>query len=235
MAGNTRLHCCVIDGVFSAEDEALRFDQTILTPEPIAKVQAEVGERVLRLSKRRALLSPEDVEAMRAWGHEGGFSLNADVTVAAWDRTGLERLLRYCARPIFASERLQWIEKDERLVYRLPKPMPGGQTVLYLTPLKFLDKLAMLIPSPAVTAYAGVPMGNEVVSADQAPVADEDRSEPGSKTPFYAASVGATLIARIYEVWMKYFPVFHTACSFQLPKSVPDGFVPWFALNAVAN
>ena len=85
---------------------------------------------------------------MRQWGHEGGFSLNADVTVAAWDRAGLECLLRYCARPIFASERLQWIEKDQRLVYRLPKPRPDGQTILYLTPLEFLDKLAVLIPPP---------------------------------------------------------------------------------------
>ena len=67
--------------------------------------------------------------------------------MAAW-RTGLERLFRYCAWPIFASERMLWIEKDQRLVYRLPKPRPDGQTVLYLTPLEFLDKLAVLIPSP---------------------------------------------------------------------------------------
>ena len=229
--GNIHFHCCVIDGVFSAEDEALRFDQAILTHEAIAKVQAEVRERVLRLFKRRALLSPEDVDTMRQWGHEGGFSLNADVTVAAWDRAGLERLLRYCARPIFASERLQWIEKDQRLVYRLPKPMPGGQTVLYLTPLEFLDKLAVLIPPPrrhrhryhgvlapnaplrqAVTAYAGLPMNAEVPAAVQAPVADEDLSEPGSKPPFYATSLWAMLIARIYEV----FPLVCPQCGGEL-------------------
>jgi len=153
---------------------------------------------------------------MRQWEHEGGFSLNADVTVAAH---GLERLLRYCARPIFASERLQWIEKDQRLVYRLPKPKSDGQTVLYLTPMAFLDKLAVLIPPPrkhrhryhgvlvpnaplrqALTAYARMPMGDEAVSADQAPVTNEDRSETGSKTPFYAASLWAMLIARIYLI-----------------------------------
>lgn len=105
--GNIHFHCCIIDGLFSAEDEVLRFDEAAITREAIAKVQAEVRERVLRLFKRRSLLSPEDVEAMRHWAHEGGFSLNADVTVAAWDRAGLERLFRYCARPIFASERLQ--------------------------------------------------------------------------------------------------------------------------------
>ena len=34
----------------------------------------------------------------------GGFSLDAGVRIAATDRKGLERLLRYGARPIFASE-----------------------------------------------------------------------------------------------------------------------------------
>jgi hypothetical protein len=92
---------------------------------------------VLRLFNRRKLLWPEDVNLMRQWEHEGGFSLNADVTVAALDCAGLERLLRNCARPIFASERLQWIEKDQRLFYRLPKPRPDGQTVLYNTPMEF--------------------------------------------------------------------------------------------------
>jgi hypothetical protein len=93
--------------VFSSEGEAVRFDEAVINAEAIVKVQAEVRERVLRLVKRRGLLSLEAADAMRAWGHEGGFSLNADVTVAARDRAGLERLLRYCARPVFASERLQ--------------------------------------------------------------------------------------------------------------------------------
>jgi hypothetical protein len=113
---NDHFHCCVIDGVFSAEDETLRFDEAVITPEAIAQVQADVRERVLRLLKRRKQLSPEDMDMMRQWAHEGGFSLNADVTVAARDCAGLERLHRYCARPIFTSEQLQWIEKDQRLV-----------------------------------------------------------------------------------------------------------------------
>ena len=81
--GNIHFHCCVIDGVFSIENEAVQFDEASITAEAIAKVQALVRERVLRLFKRRELLSPETVDAMREWGHEGGFSLNADVTVAA--------------------------------------------------------------------------------------------------------------------------------------------------------
>ena len=94
-------------------------------------------------------------------GYPADLSLNADVTVAARDRAGLERLLRYCARPIFASERLQWIEKDQRLVYRLPKPRPDGQTVLYLTPMEFLDKLVVLIPLPGASASLSWRFGTE--------------------------------------------------------------------------
>jgi hypothetical protein len=60
-------------------------------------------------------------------------SFDASVRIVADDRRGLERLLRYCARPLFAQERLAWAgEHHDRLVYRLPKPMPGGRAILYL-------------------------------------------------------------------------------------------------------
>jgi len=70
------------------------------------------------------------------------------VCVPSWDRAGLERLLRYCARPVFASERLAGLEPDQRLVYHLPKPDPDGKAALTLTPLEFLDRLAALVPPP---------------------------------------------------------------------------------------
>ena len=72
--GNIHFHCCIIDGVFSAKDEAVQFDEAALTTEVITGVQAQVRERILRLFKRRELLSPEVVEAMREWGHAGGCS-----------------------------------------------------------------------------------------------------------------------------------------------------------------
>jgi len=39
---------------------------------------------------------------MARWEHGGGFSVDASVRIAAADRAGRERLLRYCARPPFA-------------------------------------------------------------------------------------------------------------------------------------
>ncbi|MGH8065309.1 MAG: transposase [Candidatus Entotheonellia bacterium] len=81
---------------------------------------------VLRLFQRRGRLVPEAANEMLQWSHGGGFSLNAEVRIEAHDRQGLERLLRYCARPIFASDRLSWAKPGERLIYSLPKPRPDG-------------------------------------------------------------------------------------------------------------
>ena len=74
----------------------------------LERMHALVRQRVLGLFERRGLLSRETVAVMQGWGHSGGFSVHAGVRVAAQDRAGRERLLRYCARPMFAGERLVW-------------------------------------------------------------------------------------------------------------------------------
>mgnify|MGYP000500061739 CR=1 FL=1 len=78
---------------------------------------------------------------MLAWQHGGGFSLDASVRIAADDRDGLERLLRYCARPPFALERLELID-EQQVIYRLPRTQRDGTTALSLTPLELIDQLA---------------------------------------------------------------------------------------------
>ena len=52
---------------------------------------------------------------MANWGHNSGYSADARVRIEAKDRARLERLLRYCARPVFASERLSWAREGECL------------------------------------------------------------------------------------------------------------------------
>ena len=64
---------------------------------------------------RHGLLDPDDARGMLAWA-SSGFSLDASVRIAGHDRAGLERLLRYCARPPFALERIEQIN-EERIVY----------------------------------------------------------------------------------------------------------------------
>ena len=84
---------------------------------------------------------------MAAWEHGGGFSIDAAVRIERHDRNGLQRLLRYCARPALALQRLRQID-PEHLVYASVKPGPGGSVSLLLTPLELLDRLAALIPPP---------------------------------------------------------------------------------------
>ena len=86
---------------------------------------------------------------MAGWHHGGGFSLDASVRIDGADRAGLERLLRYCARPPFALERLEQVRHDQ-LVYHFPKPQPDGSTQLRLTPLELIERLAALIPPPRI-------------------------------------------------------------------------------------
>jgi hypothetical protein len=140
----------VIDGVFepgSEGGEAVRFREAALTAEDIQWGQARVRQRVLRWFAARGYLDKDDVKEMAAWSSGGGFSLDAAVRIEGHDRAGLERLLRYCARPPFALERLERIDA-QRLLYRLPKPRPDGCTVVTLTPLELIQRLAALIPSP---------------------------------------------------------------------------------------
>ena len=95
-------------GVFSAQDEGVQFHEArLLCPADIAAVQRAARTRVLRPFVWRGLIPPEAAAEMRQWHHEGGFSLDAAVRIEATDRKGLEPLLRYCARPIYAGERLE--------------------------------------------------------------------------------------------------------------------------------
>jgi hypothetical protein len=143
-------HCCVIDGVFEPgqeDEEGVRFREAVLTDADVQWVQARTRERVLRWFVRQGYLDKDDAREMAEWNNGGGFSVDASVRIEADDRAGLERLLRYCARPPFALERLEAIDA-QRLIYRLPKPGPDGRAELILSPLELIQRLAALIPPP---------------------------------------------------------------------------------------
>jgi hypothetical protein len=144
-------HCCVLDGVFEPlAAGGVQFRQAsalALAPEAVAAIEAQVRRRVLRWFSRHGLLDPDDARDMLTWDNSG-FSLDASVCIAGHDRAELERLLRDCARPPFALERIEQVN-DERTVYRLPKLQRDGRTALSLTPLKFIDHLAALPPAAA--------------------------------------------------------------------------------------
>ncbi len=86
-----------------------------------------------------------------------GYSVHANVALAAWDRRDLERLLRYMARPPLAVDRLS-LDEQGRVVYPLKKRRKDGAGVLVLDPLDLLARLAALLPPPKMhgLTYAGI-------------------------------------------------------------------------------
>ncbi len=117
----------VLDGVFASTPAGgvVFHAATGIDAPAIAAVQAKVRRGLLQSFVRRGLLESDDAHNMAQWAHDGGFSVDAEVRIEAADRPGRERLLRYCARPPFALERLQ--QRDaEHLLYQASKPGPGG-------------------------------------------------------------------------------------------------------------
>jgi hypothetical protein len=119
---HVHFHVCVVDGVFEevagegdADDEAhaqARSTSFIFHPatgvdaDAVDEAQASLRRRILRAFVGRGLLEGFEAKEMLAYRHSG-FSVDTSVCIAAQDRAGLERLLRYCARPPFAMERLR--------------------------------------------------------------------------------------------------------------------------------
>ena len=76
-----------------------------------------------------------------------GFSLHGNVAIHAEDRSRLERLFRYAARPPLSMDRLEALP-DGRLRYWFKTPWRDGTTHAIFEPLQFLEKLAALVPTP---------------------------------------------------------------------------------------
>jgi hypothetical protein len=222
---HTHFHCVVVDGVFQPiakiGDTADTDDTsdaitgvnfhaaTNLDTAAIAQVQTQIRQRILRAFVRRGLIDKGDRAEMMCWEHGGGFSLEASVRIRDTDRAGLERLLRYCARPPFALEHLHTLDA-EHLLYHNPKPRSDSPRELVLTPLELIDKIAALIPLPRAHRhrYYGVlapnsPMRAAVTAMAPMPVVVQPLAvaTTADAPPHRAAShyLWAMLLARIYE------------------------------------
>ena len=132
--GHVHFHVCVVDGVFEevavagegdadaasqASPPGIVFHPTSAIDEAaVAQVQTDLRRRILRAFVGRGLIEKVDAKEMLGYQHSG-FSVDAGVCIDAHDRAALERLLRYCARPPFAMDRLR--KEGADLVYRCAK------------------------------------------------------------------------------------------------------------------
>ncbi len=156
---------------------------------------------------------------MASSDHGRGCSLDASVRIEGPDRAGVERLLRYCARPPFALERLEQVA-DNQLAYRFAKPLPDGRTELRLTRLELIDRLAALVPPHACTATAITASWHATPRYGRSSPhwhASPQRPRPRpplrhtSPLPSPARYVWALLLARIYEIFSSVI----TCCAHQ--------------------
>jgi len=226
---HTHFHVCVIDGVFEPDAQgAVRFyavDE--LDADDAEAVQARVRRRILRAFVRSGILDKDDRKEMELWNHGGGFSLDATVRIEANDRRGLERLLRDCARPPFAAERLEELDAH-RLIYHLPKPGPEGRTQLSpVTPGAGLERIAALVPPPRQPRhrYYGVLAPNAPLRAAVTALAPEAVAAAIANTNLRRSARRGTaalprplprqamLLARIYEAFPLTCPTAGHKCA----------------------
>ena len=176
---HVHLHACVTDGVFvpAAAEATCDTPPAFLPARPItqadlAALTERVRRRVIRWFRMQRLLDAAAAADMLAWENTG-FSIDASVRITLVDRDvpsffqSLEHLLRYCARPPFALERLSVTRGPDgriaRIRYVLPRhkaatwvgpgrgrksTRPGADGVVELTPYEFLDRRADLVPPP---------------------------------------------------------------------------------------
>ena len=131
--------------MFEAQPDDVTFHAAAdLDEAAFRQVQANVRKRILRAFVARGHIEACDAKDMAAYAHGGGFSVDAGVRIEAPDRAGLERLLRYCARPPFAMDRLK--QRGADLVYRCGKghsePLQSDKypAELVLTPLELIER-----------------------------------------------------------------------------------------------
>jgi hypothetical protein len=92
----------------------------------------------------------------RRWASLSGFNVNAAVRVGADMDEARERLVRYCARPAIALDRISRLP-DGRIAYRMKYPR-RGTTHRVMTPMDFMARICALIPPPfyPLARYYGV-------------------------------------------------------------------------------
>ena len=125
--GHVHFHVGALDGVFeeipgvgdtnaqSSPPGIVFHPASAIDATAVTQMQTDLRRRILRAFVGRGLLESCDAKEMLAYQHSG-FSVDAGVCIEADDHAALERLLRYCARPPFAMDRLR--KEGAALVYR---------------------------------------------------------------------------------------------------------------------
>ena len=122
------------------------------------------GMRVATMGDQIDVETPEVLAGPRC-ASVSGVNVHANVSVAARDRMGLERLCRYAGRPPVAIERLSLLP-DGRLLYRLKRRWRNGTTHVIFEPLELIRKARCACAGPEIQLgqiLCGVPIYVELI------------------------------------------------------------------------
>jgi hypothetical protein len=159
------------------------------------------GQKVLTLKTLPAHDERPDEDRL-ARAH--GFSLHAGVGVAGAERTRLEHLVRYVARPALALERLA-LTPSGNVRYTLKRPYRDGTAQMLFEPFDFMSRLAALVPLPRIhlVRYHGVFASASTLRAAVTPAGRGRgaRSERDAKPPSAPKHVSLTWMQRLKRVF----------------------------------
>ena len=111
----------------------------LITAVDLAVLTERVRRRVIRWFRMQRLLAAAAAADMLAW-ENSGFSVDASVRITLLDRDvpsyfqSLEHLLRYCARPPFALERLSVIRDADGRIIRIRYVLPRHKAANWVGP-----------------------------------------------------------------------------------------------------
>ena len=149
-----------------------------------ALLGGEPGARVARVGVAPGRVPGRAVVVKELCAEIDGFSLHAAVRVEAEERSRLEHLCRYIARPPSSSERLS-LSRSDKVVLALRAPFRDGTTHVVFEPLAFLERLAALVPPPRMhqLTYHGVLAPGASWRGDIVPAPATRRGGCGSDSP----------------------------------------------------
>ena len=144
-----------------------------------------------------------------------GFSLHAAVRCAGDGRKSLEQLCRYITRPALANERVQ-TNAAGQVVLKLKTAWRDGTTHLVMSPLEFMQRLAVLVPRPRLhlIRFHGVLAPNAKLRALVVPQEPEPAAQATPPAGCEANCVHhspvrlswAKLLKRVFELDLEHCP-----------------------------
>jgi hypothetical protein len=128
----------------------------LITQADLATLTEKVRRRVVRWFRMQRLLDADAAADMLA-RENSGFLVDASVRITLIDRDvpsyfqSLEHLLRYCARPPFALERLSVIRGADGRIVRIRYVLPRHKAVTWVGP----DTISLHVPQKSVDVGGG--------------------------------------------------------------------------------